>query len=67
MIASEAVKAGLKIAQVEYFPEAAAAGAIVRRLKEGDLVLLKASRAIGLEVLARAIFAGRSEPFAAAS
>jgi UDP-N-acetylmuramyl pentapeptide synthase len=40
---------------------------IAARLKDGDLVLLKASRAIGLEVVAREIVASRWPPLAAAS
>jgi UDP-N-acetylmuramoyl-tripeptide--D-alanyl-D-alanine ligase len=67
-IAAEAVKLGYAVAKIEHFADAAAAaGAIAARVSLGDVVLLKASRAIGLEAAARAIVAARSKPLAAAS
>ncbi len=66
-IAVEAVKNGMRVDQIEHFPNAAAATAITARLVDGDLVLLKASRAIGLEAVARDIAASRRPPLAAAS
>jgi UDP-N-acetylmuramoyl-tripeptide--D-alanyl-D-alanine ligase len=61
-IASEATNAGFPAAKIELFPDAIAATAIARRVAIGDLVLLKASRAIGLETVARAIQASRNAP-----
>jgi UDP-N-acetylmuramoyl-tripeptide--D-alanyl-D-alanine ligase len=55
MIAAEARRSGLAGDRVEYFPDAAAACAVTRRLRRGDLVLLKGSRAVRLETVARAI------------
>ncbi|HEX4053115.1 MAG TPA: UDP-N-acetylmuramoyl-tripeptide--D-alanyl-D-alanine ligase [Tepidisphaeraceae bacterium] len=68
-IAAEAIKTGMPPNRVEHFPNAAAACAVAARLRDGDLILLKASRAIGLEAVARAIVASRpsSPPLAAAS
>ncbi len=54
-IAAEALRSGLDGDRVEYFPDAAAACALARRLRRGDLVLLKGSRAVRLETVARAI------------
>jgi UDP-N-acetylmuramoyl-tripeptide--D-alanyl-D-alanine ligase len=56
-IAAEARLNGLNGDRVEYFPDAAAACAVARRLRRGDLVLLKGSRAVRLETVARAIHA----------
>ena len=59
-IASEAVKCGFGPRSHRAFPRCrVGAGAIASRLMPGDLVLLKASRAIGLEAVARAIVAAR--------
>jgi UDP-N-acetylmuramoyl-tripeptide--D-alanyl-D-alanine ligase len=66
-IASEAVKSGMASNRVAHFPDAGSAQAMASRLMPGDLVLLKASRAVGLEVIAKAILASRSQPLAAAS
>ena len=70
-IVTEATKLGFPAARIEHYPDAAAATAITARLGIGDLVLLKASRAIGLEAVARAIVASRNSsvatPLAAAS
>ncbi|HEY1921448.1 MAG TPA: hypothetical protein VGG44_01685, partial [Tepidisphaeraceae bacterium] len=66
-IASEAAKFGMAGNRIALFPDAAAAAAIASRLAPGDLVLLKASRAIGLEAVARAILGARPAPLAAAS
>jgi UDP-N-acetylmuramoyl-tripeptide--D-alanyl-D-alanine ligase len=54
-IADEALRSGLEDHRVEYFPDAAAACAVTQRLRSGDLVLLKGSRAVRLETVARAI------------
>ncbi|MGA3065553.1 MAG: UDP-N-acetylmuramoyl-tripeptide--D-alanyl-D-alanine ligase [Tepidisphaeraceae bacterium] len=54
-IAAEARRNGLADDRVEYFADAAAACAVARRLRRGDLVLLKGSRAVRLETVARAI------------
>ena len=67
VIASEAMKFGMAANRVVHFPDAAAAKAIASRLIPGDLVLLKASGAIGLEVIAAAILSSRPQPLAAAS
>jgi UDP-N-acetylmuramyl pentapeptide synthase len=53
--------------RIVHFANASAAAAISARLVDGDLVLLKASRAIGLEIVAREIAASRQPPLAAAS
>jgi UDP-N-acetylmuramoyl-tripeptide--D-alanyl-D-alanine ligase len=66
-IASEAVKFGLSANRVLQYPDAAAAQVIVPRLAPGDLVLIKASRAIGLEVFAKAVMKQWPQPLAAAS
>jgi UDP-N-acetylmuramoyl-tripeptide--D-alanyl-D-alanine ligase len=67
VIASEAVKFGMAANRVAHFPDAASAEAMASRLMPGDLVLLKGSRAVGLEVIAKAIVSSRSRPLAAAS
>ncbi|MDP9173062.1 MAG: UDP-N-acetylmuramoyl-tripeptide--D-alanyl-D-alanine ligase [Planctomycetota bacterium] len=55
-IAQEAMDCGLEPHAVRYYPDAAAAAkAMVSGLRKGDLVLLKGSRAIGLEAIAREI------------
>jgi UDP-N-acetylmuramoyl-tripeptide--D-alanyl-D-alanine ligase len=61
-IAAEARLNGLNGDRVEYFPDAAAACAVTRRLRRGDLVLLKGSRAVRLETVARAIQAENVSP-----
>jgi UDP-N-acetylmuramoyl-tripeptide--D-alanyl-D-alanine ligase len=66
-IAAEAMRNGMRADRIEHFANAAAATAIAARLVDGDLVLLKASRAIGLEIVAREIVASRRPPLAAAS
>jgi UDP-N-acetylmuramoyl-tripeptide--D-alanyl-D-alanine ligase len=54
-IAKEAKRHGLGEHSVKYFPDAAAACAMTQHLRQGDLVLLKASRAVRLETIANAI------------
>jgi UDP-N-acetylmuramoyl-tripeptide--D-alanyl-D-alanine ligase len=66
-IVAAAIRSGMPTDRIEHFPNAAAAAAIAARLTDGDLVLLKASRAIGLEAVAREIVASRRPPLAAAS
>ncbi|HEY1923245.1 MAG TPA: cyanophycin synthetase, partial [Tepidisphaeraceae bacterium] len=66
-IAAEAMRNGMRADRIEHFTNASAATAISARLMDGDLVLLKASRAIGLEIVAREIVASRRPPLAAAS
>jgi len=66
-IASEAVKFGLAGNRVIQFPDAASAAVIASRLAPGDLVLLKGSRAIGLEAVAKAILKAWPQALAAAS
>jgi UDP-N-acetylmuramoyl-tripeptide--D-alanyl-D-alanine ligase len=64
VIADEAMKVGLDAKRVEHFDHVkTAAGEIGGLVQSGDLVLLKGSRAIGLEGIAKAIFA---EPLRAA-
>ncbi len=58
-IAAAAIESGMPADRIEHFPSAATAAAIAARLIDGDLVLLKASRAIGLEAVAREIVATR--------
>jgi UDP-N-acetylmuramoyl-tripeptide--D-alanyl-D-alanine ligase len=58
-IAAEAICGGMPAARVRCYVDATAAAAIAKRLKKGDLVLLKASRAIGLETVAKAIAVDR--------
>jgi len=56
MIAEAAEQAGMSPQSIERFKDAAtAAENWARRLREGDLVLLKASRAVHLELVAQAI------------
>jgi len=61
-IGQEAARHGLADQRVQYFPDAAAACAVAARLHAGDLVLLKASRAVRLETVARAIHANCGWP-----
>jgi UDP-N-acetylmuramoyl-tripeptide--D-alanyl-D-alanine ligase len=51
----QAQRSGLADASMKYFPDAAAACAISQQLNVGDLVLLKGSRAVRLETVARKI------------
>ena len=56
LIARAAVEAGSPVDSVSIFTDSrAAAGAVPRMLRDGDLVLLKASRSIHLEEVAKAI------------
>jgi UDP-N-acetylmuramoyl-tripeptide--D-alanyl-D-alanine ligase len=61
-IAESAAGAGLSPRRVVHFPAAAAAaaGPIAKLLSAGDLVLLKASRAVGLEAVEQALAARQS-------
>jgi len=55
-IASSAKAAGFDKSRIVIYPDAmSAARASVRRVKSGDLILLKGSRGIGLEAVAKAI------------
>lgn len=54
-IAAEAIFGGMPAARVRCYVDANAAAAIAKRVKKGDLVLVKASRAIGLERVVEAI------------
>jgi UDP-N-acetylmuramoyl-tripeptide--D-alanyl-D-alanine ligase len=67
VIAAEALKNGIPAVRIEQYPDSTSASVLASRLRDGDLVLLKASRAIGLETVARAIVASRPAPLAAAS
>jgi UDP-N-acetylmuramoyl-tripeptide--D-alanyl-D-alanine ligase len=59
-IAEEAVAAGMPHQVVSHYTDAAAAGeAVSRWIREGDLILLKASRAVGLETITKSIGAAR--------
>jgi len=58
-IAEAAIAGGFPSKQVVHFSGVAVAGSIASLLIPGDLVLLKASRAIGLEAVEQAITAGR--------
>jgi UDP-N-acetylmuramoyl-tripeptide--D-alanyl-D-alanine ligase len=58
-IASEAMRLGFPARKIEQFPDAAAAQSFASNLKSGDVVLLKGSRAIGLEKICRAIVSSR--------
>ena len=60
IIAEAAERAGMPSATIARFPDAATAmSEIPRWLHEGDLVLLKASRGIHLEMVAQAIMESR--------
>jgi UDP-N-acetylmuramoyl-tripeptide--D-alanyl-D-alanine ligase len=59
-IAADAQLHGFPADFVEHFPDAQAATVVAQRVREGDLVLLKGSRAIGLEAIGRAIMARRA-------
>jgi UDP-N-acetylmuramoyl-tripeptide--D-alanyl-D-alanine ligase len=55
-IASSARAAGFDKARIVIYPDATAAARLgVRRLRSGDLILLKGSRSVGLEAVAKAI------------
>jgi UDP-N-acetylmuramoyl-tripeptide--D-alanyl-D-alanine ligase len=60
-IAAEAVRLGFPSRKIEQFPDAAAAVTFTSHLKEGDVVLLKGSRAVGLEKICGAILTGREK------
>jgi UDP-N-acetylmuramoyl-tripeptide--D-alanyl-D-alanine ligase len=66
-IATEAMRAGMAQNRVVHFPDSKSAAIIAMRFEPGDLILLKGSRAIGLEIIAHALFGARSQPQAAAS
>jgi UDP-N-acetylmuramoyl-tripeptide--D-alanyl-D-alanine ligase len=56
LIAESAERAGMPVGAICHFPDSAtAAGTIPGLLKDGDLVLLKASRGIHLETVAQAV------------
>ena len=56
LIAASAKAAGMEATAIVTYPDAAAAAkAITRRVRGSDLILLKGSRSIGLEAVARAI------------
>lgn len=62
MMADAAQRAGMAQTAIRRFADAASAAAAVPRwLREGDLVLLKASRSIHLELVAQAIMESRQE------
>jgi UDP-N-acetylmuramoyl-tripeptide--D-alanyl-D-alanine ligase len=64
MIAEAAEGAGMPAGSIYRFSDAAAAAAeIPRWLREGDLILLKASRGIHLELVAQAIMESRQSGF----
>ena len=67
IIASEATKAGMPPARVAHFVDAKSASVMAQRVMPGDLVLLKGSRAMGLESIGKAIERGIAPPLAAAS
>ena len=55
-IAASSKAAGMEAPRIVTYPDApAAARGFVRRVRNGDLVLLKGSRSIGLEAVAKAI------------
>jgi UDP-N-acetylmuramoyl-tripeptide--D-alanyl-D-alanine ligase len=55
-IAEAAIAAGMAHQVVSHYADAAAAGdAVSRWISEGDLILLKASRAVGLETITKSI------------
>ncbi len=63
LIADAAQAAGLAARAITRFDDAiSAAAAVPKRLKSGDLVLIKASRSIRLEEVAKAIISSRAEP-----
>ena len=66
-VASEAIRLGMPTGRIEQFPDAASAATIASHFVSGDLVLLKGSRAIGLETVAQAILATRPAHWAVAS
>jgi len=56
LIASSAKAAGMEGLRIVTYPDAAAAArGFVRRVRGGDMILLKGSRGIGLEAVAKAI------------
>jgi UDP-N-acetylmuramoyl-tripeptide--D-alanyl-D-alanine ligase len=56
IIASSAKAAGMEGPRIVTYPDAAAAArGFLRRVRSGDLILLKGSRGIGLEAVAKAI------------
>ena len=61
------MRAGMAQNRVVHYPDSKSAAIIALRFEPGDLILLKGSRAIGLEIIARALFDARSQPHAAAS
>ncbi len=62
VIAQAAVAAGIDLARVRQFEDSREAAAVVPQLLiPGDLILLKASRGVGLEVVARAIVESRRQ------
>jgi UDP-N-acetylmuramoyl-tripeptide--D-alanyl-D-alanine ligase len=67
IIAEQAAKNGISADRIEHFPDANSATAIVSRLIPGDTVLLKASRAIHLEIVGQAIAGLASTALKAAS
>jgi UDP-N-acetylmuramoyl-tripeptide--D-alanyl-D-alanine ligase len=65
VIGNAAARAGFPTSRIENFETAAIATVIAYRVDDGDLILLKGSRAIGLEAVAKAIL-NRREPVPAA-
>ena len=64
LIARSAKAAGMEGPRIVTYPDAAAAArGFVRRVRSGDLVLLKARRGIGLEAVAKAIAEQRDKKF----
>ncbi len=64
LIAESAEKSGMPAGAICRFPDSrGAANAVPEWLKKGDLILLKASRAIHLELVAQAISEDRAERF----
>jgi UDP-N-acetylmuramoyl-tripeptide--D-alanyl-D-alanine ligase len=62
LVAESARKAGMSAGAICHFPDSrAAANAVAEWLREGDLILLKASRTIHLETVAQAISEDRAE------
>jgi UDP-N-acetylmuramoyl-tripeptide--D-alanyl-D-alanine ligase len=59
-IGNAAARAGFSPSRIENFENAAVATVVAYRVEDGDLVLLKGSRAIGLEAVGKAIL-NRSE------